>query len=75
MPAFLCRTCGVQYAPSATPPEHCPICEDERQYIGWNGQQWTTIDALIAEGRRNTLDELERGLLQVATQPPVAIGL
>jgi hypothetical protein len=72
--AFICRTCGVQYAPSATPPAQCPICEDERQYVGWNGQQWTTLDELRAEGRRNTVEELEPGLLQVATKPAIAIG-
>jgi hypothetical protein len=72
--AFICRTCGVQYAPSEAPPEHCPICEDERQYVGWNGQQWTTLAALQAEGRHNTLAELEPGLSQLATTPAIAIG-
>jgi glyoxylase-like metal-dependent hydrolase (beta-lactamase superfamily II) len=74
VPAFICRTCGVQYAPSPQPPPSCPICEDERQYVGWNGQQWTTLDELRTEGRRNTLSEIEPGLVQVATQPPIAIG-
>jgi glyoxylase-like metal-dependent hydrolase (beta-lactamase superfamily II) len=64
----------VQYAPSDAPPEHCPICEDERQYVGWKGQQWTTLEELIAEGRRNELSDLEPGLFQVATRPQVAIG-
>ncbi|MDQ6673298.1 MAG: MBL fold metallo-hydrolase [Chloroflexota bacterium] len=72
--AFICRTCGVQFAPSQRPPEHCPICEDERQYVGWNGQQWTTLEQLAAEGRRNSLEELEPGLLQLASRPPIAIG-
>ena len=71
---FICRTCGVQYAPSESPPEHCPICEDERQYVGWNGQQWTTLAELAAEGRHNTFEELEPGLFQIATRPPIAIG-
>ncbi|HEY3062386.1 MAG TPA: MBL fold metallo-hydrolase [Chloroflexota bacterium] len=74
MPAFICRTCGVQYAPSDAPPAACPICEDERQYVGWNGQQWTTLDELRTEGRRNTADDIEPGLSQIATQPPIAIG-
>ncbi len=72
--AFICRTCGVQYAPRQRPPEQCPICEDERQYVGWNGQQWTTLAELGAEGRRNTLEELEPGLLHLGTRPPIAIG-
>ena len=74
MPAFICRTCGVQYAPAAKPPEHCPICEDERQYVGWKGQQWTTLEELTREGRKNTVQELEPGLLQIATEPAIAIG-
>ena len=74
MPAFICRTCGVQYAPSDRPPDHCPICEDERQYVGWDGQQWTTLDDLLAEDRHNTVEELEPGLLQIVTRPPLAIG-
>ena len=74
MPAYTCRTCGVQYAPTSQPPPHCPICEDERQYVGWGGQQWATLDELRAEGRANELRELEPGLLQLATNPPIAIG-
>jgi glyoxylase-like metal-dependent hydrolase (beta-lactamase superfamily II) len=74
VPAFICRTCGVQYAPNSVPPERCPICEDERQYVGWNGQQWTTLDELVAEGRRNVVEELEPGLLQITTQPSLAIA-
>ncbi|WP_449065679.1 hypothetical protein [Planomonospora algeriensis] len=30
----ICVTCGVQYG---APRENCPICEDERQYVGWEG--------------------------------------
>ncbi len=74
MPAFICRTCGVQYPPSPQPPAACPICQDERQYVGWNGQQWTTLDDLAREGRRNEIRELEPGLAHVATVPPLAIG-
>lgn len=39
--AHVCETCGTQFAPSLLPPSGCPICQDERQYVGWNGQQWT----------------------------------
>jgi glyoxylase-like metal-dependent hydrolase (beta-lactamase superfamily II) len=74
MPAYLCRTCGVQYAPSDVPPPRCPICEDERQYVGWKGQQWTTLDELRAEGRRNEIKDLEAGLVAMVTRPQVAIG-
>jgi glyoxylase-like metal-dependent hydrolase (beta-lactamase superfamily II) len=64
----------VQYAPSDAPPDRCPICEDERQYVGWAGQQWTTLEELRAEGRRNVVEELEPGLVSMVTRPQVAIG-
>lgn len=40
--AAICTTCGTQYAPSALPPDACAVCEDDRQYVGWEGQRWTT---------------------------------
>ncbi len=43
----ICRTCGVQYA---APRADCPICLDERQYVGWEGQRWTTLAHQIAPG-------------------------
>jgi hypothetical protein len=33
MDAFICTACGTQYAPSSAPPQHCAICEEERQYV------------------------------------------
>lgn len=70
--AHICETCGVQYPPSPTPPEHCAICEDERQYVGWSGQQWTTLDDLRQDHRNEIRDDL--GLTGVGTTPSFAIG-
>ena len=72
--AWVCVTCGVQYPRSARPPEHCLICEDESQYVGAEGQRWTTLTELSAAGHRNLLIEEEPGLTSVGTQPPLAIG-
>ena len=74
MPLFVCTTCGVQFAPSDSPPPGCPICEDERQYVGWQGQQWTTLDEMRAGGFRNVFEELEPGLTAVRTEPKFGIG-
>jgi hypothetical protein len=74
MPAFICVTCGVQFSPSDRPPERCPICEDERQYVGWRGQQWTTLAEMAAGGFRNELREEEPGLVSIGTTPAFAIG-
>jgi len=70
---FICRTCGTQYPSSARPPEHCPICEDERQYVGLNGQQWTTLAELRSE-RHNIIRSVEPGLTGIGTDPSFAIG-
>ena len=70
---YICVTCGTQFAATDTPPTHCPICEDERQYVGWQGQQWTTLAALQAE-RRNEIKEVEPNLIGIGTTPTSAIG-
>lgn len=46
---FICATCGTQYAESSKPPELCTICSDDRQYVGWHGQEWTTLEELRAK--------------------------
>jgi hypothetical protein len=72
--APICVTCGVQYPPAERPPERCPICEDERQYVRWGGQAWTTLPELIAAGHRNAFIDEEPGLVSIGTEPPIAIG-
>jgi len=69
----MCETCGTQFAASDAPPAACPICEDERQYIGYNGQRWTTLDELRS-GRRTELREVEPGLTGIGVEPSFAIG-
>jgi glyoxylase-like metal-dependent hydrolase (beta-lactamase superfamily II) len=69
----ICITCGTQFAASETPPERCPICEDERQFIGWAGQEWTTLEELRARHRLALKDEGD-GLLGIGTEPRFAIG-
>jgi glyoxylase-like metal-dependent hydrolase (beta-lactamase superfamily II) len=71
MPCYICETCGTQYAESATPPPHCPVCVDERQYVGWNGQAWTTHDALAAKYRLRI--EQDDGLLGIGLPTDFAI--
>ena len=63
MPFPICETCGTQYAEMPTPPAHCPVCEDERQYVGWNGQTWTAHEALAARCRLRI--EEDHGLLGI----------
>jgi hypothetical protein len=70
---YLCVTCGMQYAESDEPPAQCSVCDDERQYVGWNGQQWTTLPRM--QGKfKNTLREEEPGLHSLHTDPKIGIG-
>jgi hypothetical protein len=49
--AYLCVTCGVQ---------------DERQYVGAQGQEWTTLDEL-RRAHKNVLTPQEPGLVSIRT--------
>jgi len=69
---FICETCGTQYAETSEPPEHCPVCEDERQYVGWHGQTWTTHDALRGRYRLRLQDD--EGMLGIGLAPAFAIN-
>ena len=68
-----CVTCGAQFPPAAAAPEACPICSDERQYIGHEGQQWTTLAELRARHRAR-IEEVEPGLVGIGIEPSFAIG-
>lgn len=70
---FICITCGVQYPPGENPPEHCSICEDERQFVPIEGQRWTTPGELLAS-HTNTFRHMAPGLMALGTTPHFAIG-
>lgn len=70
---FVCVTCGTQFAASDREPDRCPICEDERQYVGPGGQTWTTL-AELRRQHRNTFAEVEPGLHVIQPEPRVGIG-
>jgi hypothetical protein len=73
MPAFICTTCGTQYPPANSGPKNCPICDDERQYVGPGGQDWTTQEKLSV-AHFNAWHEYAPGILGIGTQPRFAIG-
>ncbi|MGI8689619.1 MAG: MBL fold metallo-hydrolase [Thermomicrobiales bacterium] len=70
---YICKTCGVQFAATTEPPEHCPICDDERQYIGHNGQQWTALAALQTD-YHNVSKPVAPDLTGIGAHPGFAIG-
>jgi hypothetical protein len=70
---YICQTCGAQFAAADQPPANCPICEDERQYVGWKGQQWTTLETL-RQDHHNVFKTVEPDLTGIGTHPTFAIG-
>lgn len=72
MTHLICRTCGTQFAESAVAPPACPICEDERQHVGYDGQLWTTLEEL-GSGHSNRIEEIEPCLTGIGTEPAFAI--
>jgi glyoxylase-like metal-dependent hydrolase (beta-lactamase superfamily II) len=69
----ICTACGLQFPASDQPPESCPICIDYRQFVPRAGQRWTTLEQL-RRGNRNAFQQLEKGLIGIATTPEFAIG-
>lgn len=69
--ASICVTCGTLFAPDVRVPASCPICEDERQYVGWQGQQWTDMGALAA--RHHVRFGEEDGVTMLGLSPGFAI--
>ena len=73
MENYICTTCGVQYPKSEAPPEQCIICEDDRQYVNWKGQSWTTLNQLRAD-HANQFKKAESNLYEIWTAPSFGIS-
>jgi glyoxylase-like metal-dependent hydrolase (beta-lactamase superfamily II) len=73
MEHYICETCGTQYPASEQPPAGCAICDDDRQYVGWEGQKWTTLDMLRSKYTNSVRPE-EPSLTGIGTEPGFAIG-
>jgi hypothetical protein len=69
----ICVTCGTQFPASNEPPRGCPICRDERQFIGPNGQEWISLEELRAT-HRNFFFEEGWKIWGIHTQPEFGIG-
>jgi glyoxylase-like metal-dependent hydrolase (beta-lactamase superfamily II) len=66
----ICTMCGTEYP---GPPKECPICEDPRQFVGWNGQEWTTLSAMAGK-YENMFEQDEEGVFSIRSEPKFAIG-
>jgi hypothetical protein len=73
MDAFICITCGTQFAPLQKPPKLCPICSEERQFVSATGQAWTTLSKLSKSHMLSIRDEA--GILGLGISPNARAGL
>jgi hypothetical protein len=67
----ICVTCGVQYGGDRP---DCPICLDERQWVGWDGQEWTSLARLRAAGHRGRIEDEGPDVTGIGAAPPTSIG-
>ncbi|MFI7482310.1 MBL fold metallo-hydrolase [Kocuria sp. M1R5S2] len=74
MPVWICRSCGVEHAPAADPPEECAICADDREDKLLEGPRWTTPDQLRDAGHETRVEELEPDLYGIRVVPRFGIG-
>ncbi|MBI4234226.1 MAG: MBL fold metallo-hydrolase [Chloroflexi bacterium] len=77
MENYICTICGVQFGAREGYPPRCIICEDERQWVRWEGQVWITLKDMKAAGYRNVIraeNPGEPGLYGIGTQPNFAIA-
>lgn len=70
--AYICATCGAQYPPSQQPPTECPICLDVRQFVGHDGQRWTTTDELSAR-HSPRIEQIEPNFYGIGCEPGFGI--
>jgi DNA-directed RNA polymerase subunit RPC12/RpoP len=73
MENYICVQCGTQFDEGAQSPTSCPICEDERQFVRYEGQAWTTLKRMAARHRNHLRDEAPQ-LVGIGTEPEFTIG-
>jgi hypothetical protein len=69
----ICTTCGTRYATAKTSTDACPVCNDDRQYIGDQEQQWTSYEQL-AKVYVIRFSKINDHLLDLRLMPSFAIG-
>ena len=68
----ICATCGTRYAKARTEADACPICQDERQYVGDKGQVWLSYQE-VAKDRSIRITQLQPALYDLKVTPSFAI--
>lgn len=69
----ICNACGTQYNTRDVKYNHCPICDDERQYIPEEGQTWTTHEELL-KSKSVQIKYINNSIYELTVLPSFAIG-
>lgn len=69
----ICATCGTRYTSAKTTTDACPVCLDDRQYVGDKGQVWHSYTEL-AKNRSIRFTQLDDNLYTLQPVPNFAIG-
>src|SRR5262245_8666088 len=69
----ICVTCGMQIAQSEENRKHCPMCDDERQYVGHGGQTWTTLEE-YGRTHKIVVTQEQQDLYSLHPEPKAGIG-
>lgn len=72
MTSHICAACGTCYPASPAPPQSCPICEDDRQYVPRSGQRWLSHEEL-GRSFTNRIED-DDGVLGIGITPDFAIN-
>ena len=72
MPNFICKNCGTQYAKTDERPPECKICTEEREFVDWSGQKWTTL-AELKKSHRIVVRLEEGSLFGIGIEPSFGI--
>jgi RNA polymerase subunit RPABC4/transcription elongation factor Spt4 len=67
----ICVQCGVQFP---APRETCPVCAEQRQFVNWNGQEWTTLVGMQAGEYRSRVEVEGPQVIGIGTEPKFGIG-
>jgi hypothetical protein len=69
----ICTTCGTRYATAKTATDTCAVCLDNRQYVGDQGQQWTSYERL-SKVHAIRFSKIHNNLYDLRLMPSFAIG-
>lgn len=73
MTTWVCNACGTHFAKGTRPPDRCPICEDDRQFVPAAGQSWISSSD-FDDHHHVEMRSLDDHMTELVIFPEFAIG-